>query len=78
MSPPFTSKLGTNYCPRDEEIAEIKALLIEPTLRLADLDHRIADLQKALDKLVDEHARISAYVDGYKALIPQCDACRST
>ncbi|KAJ7437750.1 hypothetical protein FB451DRAFT_1450356 [Mycena latifolia] len=69
MSSPFTSKLGTNYCPRDEEIAEIKALFIEPTLRLEDLDHRIADLQNALDKLVDEHTRISTYVEAHKALI---------
>ncbi|KAJ7432583.1 hypothetical protein FB451DRAFT_1479550 [Mycena latifolia] len=61
--------LGTNYCPQDEEIVEIKAFLAEPTLRLKDLGDEIADLQKALDKLTAERARISVYVDAHRALI---------
>ncbi|KAJ7432587.1 hypothetical protein FB451DRAFT_1377212 [Mycena latifolia] len=69
MSSPFTSKLGTNYCPQDEEILQIQTLLVEPTLRLKRLDDEIAVLQKALDKLAEERAGISAYVDTHKALI---------
>ncbi|KAJ7442982.1 hypothetical protein FB451DRAFT_1105393 [Mycena latifolia] len=69
MSSPFTSKLGTNYCPQDEEIVQIHTLLIEPTLRLKRLDDEIAVLQKVLDKLAEERAGISAYVDAHKALI---------
>ncbi|KAJ7443021.1 hypothetical protein FB451DRAFT_1437980 [Mycena latifolia] len=69
MSSPFTSKLGTNYCPRGEEIAQIRTLLVEPTLQLKRLDDEIAVLQKALDKLTEERTGISAYVDAHKALI---------
>ncbi|KAJ7441724.1 hypothetical protein FB451DRAFT_1569166 [Mycena latifolia] len=69
MSSLFTSKLGTNYCPQDEEIAQIQTLLVEPTLRLKCLDDEIATLQKALDKLAEERAEICAYVDAHKALI---------
>ncbi|KAJ7441694.1 hypothetical protein FB451DRAFT_1377179 [Mycena latifolia] len=69
MSSPFTSKLGTNYCPQDEEIAQIQTLLVEPTLRLKRLDDEITVLQKALDKLAEERTGISAYVDAHKALI---------
>ncbi|KAJ7437731.1 hypothetical protein FB451DRAFT_1108058 [Mycena latifolia] len=69
MSSAFTSKLGTNYCPHDQEIAKIKTLLAKPTLRLEELDHRMADLQKMLDTLADERARLSTYVDAHKALI---------
>ncbi|KAJ7704793.1 hypothetical protein B0H17DRAFT_864942, partial [Mycena rosella] len=69
MPSPFASKLGTNYCPRDDEIAEIQTLLLEPTLRLQHLDAEIADLQKAIDKLTTERAGLDAYVDAHKALI---------
>ncbi|KAJ7442985.1 hypothetical protein FB451DRAFT_1376817 [Mycena latifolia] len=69
MSSPFTSKLGTNYCPQDAEIAQIQTLLIQPTLRLKRLDDEIAVLQKALDKLTEERTGIGAYVDAHKALI---------
>ncbi|KAJ6472789.1 hypothetical protein DFH09DRAFT_953876 [Mycena vulgaris] len=69
MSSPFTSKLGTNYCPSDEETIAIQTLLVEPTLRLQRLDDDIADLRKALDKLADEREKLCAYVDAHKVLI---------
>ncbi|KAJ7140950.1 hypothetical protein C8R44DRAFT_846890 [Mycena epipterygia] len=68
MSSPFASKLGTNYCPEDEEITEIKAFL-EPVIRLQCLDDEIADLQKTINKLAKERASIGAYVEAHKALI---------
>ncbi|KAJ6472791.1 hypothetical protein DFH09DRAFT_1219374 [Mycena vulgaris] len=69
MSSPFTSKLGTNYCPSDEENIEIRSLLVEPTRRLQCLDDEIADLQKAVEKLRDERDKLGAYVDAHMALI---------
>ncbi|KAJ7441730.1 hypothetical protein FB451DRAFT_1150497 [Mycena latifolia] len=69
MSSPFTSKLGTNYCPQDDELAQIQTLLIEPTLRLKRLDDEIAELQRALDKLAEERAGLSAFVKAHRALL---------
>ncbi|KAJ6586384.1 hypothetical protein DFH09DRAFT_1359723 [Mycena vulgaris] len=69
MSSPFTWKLGTNYCPQDAEITEIKALIIEPGLRLKCLDDEITDLQQALDKLKEEHSKLGTYIEGHMALI---------
>ncbi|KAF7357892.1 hypothetical protein MVEN_00835500 [Mycena venus] len=69
MSSPFASRLRTNYCPRDEELAQIKALLSEPSQRLKHLDDEIAVLQRALDKLSEERDALSAYVKAHKALM---------
>ncbi|KAJ7252151.1 hypothetical protein B0H12DRAFT_961513, partial [Mycena haematopus] len=69
MSSPFAAKLGTNYCPLDEEVFEIESLLVQPLSRLQDLDDRIADLQKAIDKLTEERTSLRAYVDAHRALI---------
>ncbi|KAF7364079.1 hypothetical protein MSAN_01066700 [Mycena sanguinolenta] len=69
MASPFVSRLGTNYCPTDEEVVEIEALLVDPTLRLKGLDDEIRKLQEAIDKLGEERSRVAAYVEGYKALI---------
>ncbi|KAJ6581969.1 hypothetical protein B0H19DRAFT_893223, partial [Mycena capillaripes] len=69
MSSPFAARLGTNYCPKDEEILEIKTLLIEPYLRLKRLDDEIADLQRAIDKLAEERDGLGVFVEGHKALL---------
>ncbi|KAJ6456468.1 hypothetical protein C8R45DRAFT_1034563 [Mycena sanguinolenta] len=69
MASPFASHLGTNYCPKDNESAEIRALLTEPTCRLQRLDDEIAELQKAIDKLSEERNTLCTYVDAHKALI---------
>ncbi|KAJ7689577.1 hypothetical protein B0H17DRAFT_1066199 [Mycena rosella] len=69
MSSPFTSKLGTNYCPPDDEIAEIENLLAEPEVRLKCLDDEIASLQRSIDELEDERIRLRAYVEAHRALI---------
>ncbi|KAJ6594647.1 hypothetical protein B0H19DRAFT_1247304 [Mycena capillaripes] len=54
----------------DGEIVDIKALLVEPTLRLKRLDEEIADLQKAINKLAAELREVlGALVEGHKALI---------
>ncbi|KAJ6573528.1 hypothetical protein DFH09DRAFT_868682, partial [Mycena vulgaris] len=71
MSSPFTSKLGTNYCPSDEEQIEIQTFITEPTRRLQRLDDEITELRKAIEKLADErdNLKLSAYVDAHRALI---------
>ncbi|KAJ7933926.1 hypothetical protein B0H13DRAFT_1700784 [Mycena leptocephala] len=69
MSSQFAAQLGTNYCPKDEELAQIKALLIEPSLRLKHLDEEIESMQKAIDKLSEERESLNAYVEAHKALI---------
>ncbi|KAJ6498733.1 hypothetical protein C8R45DRAFT_93465 [Mycena sanguinolenta] len=69
MSSPFASHLGTNYCPQDEEITQIKALLNQPCLRLKSIEQEMALIQKALDKLTAERDALEAYVDAHKALL---------
>ncbi|KAJ7252099.1 hypothetical protein B0H12DRAFT_966255, partial [Mycena haematopus] len=69
MSSPFASRLGTNYCPADEESAQIQGLLVEPCLRLKQLDDEIAVIRKALDTLTEEHDTIADYVAAHKALL---------
>ncbi|KAJ7758533.1 hypothetical protein DFH07DRAFT_919284 [Mycena maculata] len=71
LMPPsaFSSKLGTNYCPRDDEVAEIRAILVGPSTRLKRLDDEIAELNRAIDNLTDERDSVRAYVDAHRALI---------
>ncbi|KAJ6594633.1 hypothetical protein B0H19DRAFT_920691, partial [Mycena capillaripes] len=69
MSSPFASILGTNYCPKDEEVLEIEQLLVEPLSRLDRLDNKITDLQQALIELTEERKNLSAYVEEHRALI---------
>ncbi|KAJ7234000.1 hypothetical protein C8J57DRAFT_1381455 [Mycena rebaudengoi] len=69
MSAPFSTKLGTNYCPRDDEVLEISRILLEPSLRLKRLDEEISTVRMTLDKLATERDELGNYVDGYRALI---------
>ncbi|KAJ7069440.1 hypothetical protein C8F01DRAFT_514026 [Mycena amicta] len=62
MSSPFASRFHTNYCPTDDELAEIKALLVQPRIRLQDLDETIRQLQTERDKL-------AAHIAAHEALI---------
>ncbi|KAJ7140967.1 hypothetical protein C8R44DRAFT_726662 [Mycena epipterygia] len=66
---PFSPRLGTNYCPEDGEVAEIKALIAEPVLQLQRLDDEIAEMQKAIDKLTKDRDNLGAYIGAHKALI---------
>ncbi|KAJ6594554.1 hypothetical protein B0H19DRAFT_65026 [Mycena capillaripes] len=68
MSSPFAAQLGTNYCPQDEELAQINDLLIEPCLRMKRLDDEIAVMQKAINKLNEERDALSTYVEAHRAL----------
>ncbi|KAF7341990.1 hypothetical protein MVEN_01786000 [Mycena venus] len=69
MFSPFASRLGSNYCPTDDELPQIKGLLIEPCLKLKSLDDEIATMRKALEKLTEERDALRAYVDAHEALM---------
>ncbi|KAJ7037446.1 hypothetical protein C8F04DRAFT_1092504 [Mycena alexandri] len=69
MISPFASKLGTNYCPSDEEVLEIQRLLVQPLSRLKGIDDKISELQKAIDELAEERDSVSTYVEAHEALL---------
>ncbi|KAJ7512814.1 hypothetical protein B0H11DRAFT_2267867 [Mycena galericulata] len=69
MASPFASKLGTNYCPNDDEVLKIQTLLVEPTLRLKRLDDEITEMQNTINKLIKERESLGAYVQAHAALI---------
>jgi hypothetical protein len=76
MSSPFSAQLGTNYCPTDAEVLEIRSLLVEPTRRIKHLDDEIAELQNAIDKLVAERDSLGAYMEAHNTLIALSPARR--
>ncbi|KAJ6458879.1 hypothetical protein C8R47DRAFT_1081544 [Mycena vitilis] len=53
----------------DQELLEIQALLVEPSVRIIHLDDGIAELQKAIDKLAQERDGLGAFVKAHKALV---------
>ncbi|KAJ7689617.1 hypothetical protein B0H17DRAFT_937187, partial [Mycena rosella] len=66
---PQPDRFDSPYCPNNEEAAEIKLLLIEPSLRLERINSELADIQIVIDKLTEERTRLGAYVDAHTALI---------
>ncbi|KAJ7062301.1 hypothetical protein C8F01DRAFT_1137114 [Mycena amicta] len=69
MSSPFASHLGSNYSPKDEEIQDIKDVIVKGTNRLHQLDSEIAELQKTMDKLVDERQLVHSDIEAHQALL---------
>ncbi|KAK6996923.1 hypothetical protein R3P38DRAFT_3068506 [Favolaschia claudopus] len=69
MVSPFVQHLGTNYCPLDDEVLEIRSLIAEPTRQLLVLDEEISQLQKSIEKLTDKRKTLSGYIEEHKALI---------
>ncbi|KAF7324828.1 F-box domain-containing protein [Mycena kentingensis (nom. inval.)] len=65
----FTSKLRTNYCPTEQEIPLLTNLLSEPCVRLSHIDAKIAQLQAAIDVLLQERAEIASFVAEHQALL---------
>lgn len=53
MQPPLAHRLNTNYGPTDDELKQIRQLLVEPTAQLNDLDTRILNLQAKQNQLND-------------------------
>ncbi|KAJ7161825.1 hypothetical protein C8R43DRAFT_991535 [Mycena crocata] len=69
MTSPFTHRLGTNYCPSDEEVADIQALIFESSPQLNSLTDEIAAMQRSIDKLTKERDSLAAYLEAHKALL---------
>ncbi|KAK6977619.1 hypothetical protein R3P38DRAFT_3123867, partial [Favolaschia claudopus] len=69
MKSVFAGRLGTNYCPKDDEVLAIQKLIAEPIHQISLLDDEIALLQKAIDKLRQQRSRLSSYVTAHKVLI---------
>ncbi|KAJ7785454.1 hypothetical protein B0H14DRAFT_2286260, partial [Mycena olivaceomarginata] len=66
---PVAAQLGTNYSPKDEEVLEIKSLLIEPTRRLKTLDDEITELQRPLTNSWGSATSLEPMWTPHKALI---------
>ncbi|KAJ7615510.1 hypothetical protein FB45DRAFT_935866 [Roridomyces roridus] len=69
LASPFATRLGTNYCPTDEEIIAIESFLIGPSLRVNVLDDEIAALHQRLSTLQDERDGLVTHVEAHRALI---------
>ncbi|KAK7001341.1 hypothetical protein R3P38DRAFT_3048605 [Favolaschia claudopus] len=69
MYSPFQSKLGTNYRARDDEVPQIRSLLVQPLSRMQEIDTEIAELYKAIDALRSEKATLRSYIRNHRALI---------
>ncbi|KAJ7731328.1 hypothetical protein DFH07DRAFT_781318 [Mycena maculata] len=76
MPSPFAPKLGTNYCPQDAEVAEIKALLVEPSLRWKVLNGEIAEMKRVIEKPAQERDTLGN-IYGLHSNAPQlCYKCK--
>ncbi|KAF7305703.1 hypothetical protein HMN09_00723500 [Mycena chlorophos] len=69
MSSRFADKLGSNYCPTDNEALEIKDLISETKPQLTLLDTQIAALENSLAVLRAERQRVSGFIDAHQALL---------
>ncbi|KAK6977601.1 hypothetical protein R3P38DRAFT_3123760 [Favolaschia claudopus] len=61
MLSPFAQHLGTNYCPTDVEVLQIKSLISQALHQLLSLD--------ALEKHEENRKPLTSYIDEHKALI---------
>ncbi|KAF7299485.1 hypothetical protein MIND_00898600 [Mycena indigotica] len=69
MSSPYQVHFGSNYCPQPDESREIKALVMDLSAHAEQLDAEIAQLQKQMDKFVDERRSIQSQIEGHQALL---------
>jgi hypothetical protein len=65
----FGDKLNSNYVPNDDEVVEIKQLLIEPCQRLKDISGEIGDIESQLEKLLKEKDNLDDQLKAHKALL---------
>ncbi|KAF7290380.1 F-box domain-containing protein [Mycena chlorophos] len=65
----FSSKLGTNYCPTEDDITAIHSILEEPITQLRHLDAKIADLQRSIDALIVERDAVASFVESHQQLL---------
>ncbi|KAJ7753816.1 hypothetical protein B0H16DRAFT_763018 [Mycena metata] len=66
---PFASKLGSNYCPEEEEVLEIGNHLAGPLSRMTALTRRISELDYGRGDLYQQWQAVHTYVEAHRALI---------
>ncbi|KAF7319049.1 F-box domain-containing protein [Mycena chlorophos] len=69
MASPFPERLGTNYCPEDDEVDAIKAYLVGPTTKCQEVDLEIAEVQKTMNALVARRNALREDIDAHSSLI---------
>ncbi|KAF8955981.1 hypothetical protein BDZ97DRAFT_1853913 [Flammula alnicola] len=65
----LSSRVGTNYVPTDEEIAQIGELLSGPALKLANLKAAMERNKAEYRELFSQHEELTREIEEYRALI---------
>ncbi|KAF9530122.1 hypothetical protein CPB83DRAFT_201199 [Crepidotus variabilis] len=65
----YSSKLGGNYVPTDQEVKHLKELLVEPFANLQALDADIASTQALLSKNIKDRTILVAQLTKYRSLV---------
>ncbi|KAF7367732.1 hypothetical protein MSAN_00837100 [Mycena sanguinolenta] len=66
---PFTARLGTNYVPSEEEIKDLRGLLVDPLEQLAKIQAQIDEMDLLLDQLKARRDSFQTAIDAHRALI---------
>ncbi|KAF8175816.1 hypothetical protein BJ912DRAFT_1146979 [Pholiota molesta] len=64
----LASHFGTNYTPTDDELLQIHNLLVEPSVRISELEVEMARKAAEYDAIVEKHAKLMRLVADYRAL----------
>ncbi|KAE9397574.1 hypothetical protein BT96DRAFT_776309, partial [Gymnopus androsaceus JB14] len=65
----YSSVIGTNYVPSQEDLVCLEALLAEPQLQLAQLESEIARVQALLESLFRKRNSVKEYIKAHRALM---------
>ncbi|KAF5330156.1 hypothetical protein D9611_010618 [Ephemerocybe angulata] len=65
---PFAQYLNTNHIPTEEELVELKKVLLPDETRLASIEIELEDLARAMEKLKEEKATILLRTRALRAL----------
>ncbi|KIK62004.1 hypothetical protein GYMLUDRAFT_42436 [Collybiopsis luxurians FD-317 M1] len=66
---PFASVIGTNHVPSLKELAQLKAVLVEPQQELHHLESEITRIRTVLDGLLSQKKNVKTYIDAHQALM---------
>lgn len=69
LTTPFASVIETNYIPSQDEIVQLRALLVEPQIQLSRLETEISRLQDLLGSVVLQRDSVKKYIDAHRALM---------
>jgi hypothetical protein len=64
----LASHFGTNYTPTDDELLEIRNLLVEPSVRMLKLEVEMGRKAAEYHAIVEKHAKLMRLVADYRAL----------